>query len=98
MLKRHEDALMSRIDEITCRGWTIIHWWEAYLWYDRERLGKKFWRDIQDRFAEDNPGVELYVYHFGDGPNGGVLFVHSDNLTTLSATLGKAKEDKEEAA
>jgi hypothetical protein len=92
MLKRYEDALMRRMDELTRRGWTIIHWWEAYLWYDAERLGKTFWRDIRDRFQENNEG-ELYIYDLGEGLNDGILLVHSDGMTTISKKLGTASGD-----
>lgn len=50
MLKRHQDQLMSRLDELYCRGTTFIAWSEIYHWYGLERIVKAPYRDIQDRW------------------------------------------------
>lgn len=84
MLKRHEDQLMNHIDELTYRGWTHITWGELYHWYGLERLSKKAWRDLRDRFLEDNEG-ELHIY---ENANEGVLLIHNDGLSTLSEKVG----------
>ena len=54
MLRRYEDALSNRLDKVAEHGWAFIAWWEMYLWYNVDRLGKNVWRDIRDRFMEEN--------------------------------------------
>lgn len=90
MLKRHEDQLMTRIDELTYRGWSRIAWGELYQWYGLERLSKKVWRDLRDRFLEENEG-ELNIY---ESPHEGLLLIHSDNLTTISEKTGDEAADE----
>lgn len=56
MIKRHEDALMARIDALSWRGITEIEWWELSAWYGLERITKTVWKDINVRFAEVQDG------------------------------------------
>jgi len=84
MLKRHEDALASRLDAVTNLGWSHIEKWELYLWFEADRLGKKTWRDLQRRFEEDNDG-DLYIYE----SDAGLLLIHNDALTTIARKLGE---------
>lgn len=58
MIKRHEDALMARIEALSSRGYTEIEWWEINVWYGLERITKTVWRDISDRFAEMQNGAD----------------------------------------
>lgn len=65
MEKRHDDLLTARIEELAEKGWSFIHWWEAYLWYDQKKLGKNFWRDLEARFANacaQKVPPKLYIY------------------------------------
>jgi len=84
MLKRHEDALMSRFDAVANLGWAHIEDWEMYLWYEADRIGKRTWRDLQRRFHEDNEG-DLYIYKTKQG----LLLIHNDGLTTIAKKLGE---------
>lgn len=88
MLKRHEDALMTRIDQVTHRGWAHIAWWEAYLWYGAERISKKVWRDLRDRFSEENDG-ELHICE----DDAGFLLLHNNALTDISKKLGEGDSE-----
>ncbi len=87
MIRRHEDALSSRFDAMTRLGWASIDYWELYLWYDADRLGKRTWRDLERRFHEDNKG-DLYIYEAEHG----VLLIHNDRLTTIAKKLGEAED------
>ena len=83
MEKRYDDALTSRIEEVAQKGWSFIEWWEAYLWSGQKKLGKNFWRDLEERFAlacAKKTGPDLYIYEGG----GGVLLIHSDGLNRIN--------------
>jgi hypothetical protein len=88
MLKRHEDILMTRIDEVTTLGWSVIHWREAYLWYNADRLGKRFYRDLRNRFQEENEG-ELHIYVGKEA----LVLIHNDGLMSVSEKLGEEAEE-----
>jgi hypothetical protein len=90
MLKRHEDALASRIDKVTQHGWALLEWWELYLWYDMDRLGKKVWRDLHDRFREQNEKVKGEL-HFYEGVDG-LLLIHPEGLKPISEKTGNHDE------
>ena len=51
MLKRHEDQLWARMDELYANGTTYISWNELYHWYKIQRIAKAPWRDIKARWA-----------------------------------------------
>lgn len=81
MQKRHENILQSRIEEVSRVGWSVIQFWEAYRWYDAERLGKSFYRDLNDRFVEENgEGSKLHIYP-GDSA---LLLIDGDRLVPIS--------------
>ena len=84
MIKRHEHILMARLDEVGNVGWSVIHWWEAYLWYGAERLGKRFYRDLRDRYREENEG-DICIY---SGP-ASLLLVQNEGLAAISEKLGE---------
>jgi hypothetical protein len=92
MQKRHEDTLTARMEKIWGYGWVFIFWWELYTWYDVQRIGKNVWRDLRDRFLEDNPKLksEMHIYECDDG----VLLVHPDELKSISKKIGEAPEIK----
>lgn len=50
MLRRHVDQLMTRLDELYIEGVTYISWGEVYHWYGIERITKKIWGDIDERW------------------------------------------------
>ena len=50
MLKRHEEQLWTRLDELYANGTTFISWGELYHWYNIQRIAKAPWRDIKARW------------------------------------------------
>jgi hypothetical protein len=83
MEKRHDDLLTARIEELAAKGWSFIHWWEAYLWSGQKKLGKNFWRDLDARFASacaKRMPPDLYIYE----SSAGVLLIHGDELKLIS--------------
>jgi hypothetical protein len=80
MLKRHEDALMQRFDALSNKGFTFIQWWELNDWYDIDRISKKVWRDLRDRFVEEDANAELYIYEVSEG----ILLINSDGLAKIA--------------
>lgn len=52
MLRHHEAAFQGRIDELAERGVTFLKWWEIYLWFGAQRVGRTIWREIRQRFEE----------------------------------------------
>ena len=52
MLKRHEDQLWARLDQLYANGTTFISWGEIYHWYKLHRIAKTPWRDIDARWRE----------------------------------------------
>lgn len=92
MLKRHEDAIMERFDALTNVGWTSIHWWELNTWYGMQRLTKRVYRDLRDRFHEENEG-ELYIHMSHDA----LLLIHNRGFFTMSEKLGEVSEADEDA-
>lgn len=66
MLKRHEDALMNRLEEcVFNQGWCIIRNEEIRTWYS-QKVTKPVWRDIIDRLNSllDEP-QQYKTYHYG---------------------------------
>lgn len=85
VIKRHEDALMNRIDEVGHVGWTTIYWWEAYAWYNADRIGKRFYRDLRDRYHHEGNEGELHIYPGAHA----ILLISGDKLTSVSAKIGE---------
>ena len=56
-----------------------------------ERITKKIYRDLRDRFLEENEG-ELHVY-YGEHE---LLLIHNDGLSTISKALGDTEDGKGE--
>jgi hypothetical protein len=50
MIKRHQDQLMARLDQLYANGTTFMSWGEIYHWYGIQRIAKTPWRDIQNRW------------------------------------------------
>jgi hypothetical protein len=70
MERRHEDLLTARIEEVIDKGWAFLWWWEAYRWYDQERLATNFWRDLKSRFDEETRkerSYELFILESDQG-------------------------------
>jgi hypothetical protein len=93
MARQHEDAFEARIERVSHQGVAFIDWWEAYLWTGSQRLTKKIWREIRERFAEaeerrlgkgaDLSDVDnLHIYTCGD--LSGFYLIHPNGLKKLS--------------
>jgi len=52
MIKRHEDQLWARLDQLYSNGTTYISFGELYHWYAIQRLAKAPWRDIKARWEQ----------------------------------------------
>jgi hypothetical protein len=52
MIKRHENQLWTRLDELYANGITFISFGEVYHWYNIKRLAKTPWRDLKARWEE----------------------------------------------
>jgi hypothetical protein len=52
MEKRHQDLLTSRLEQIVTTGSTYIAWSELYLWYGVQKLAKRTYRDLSERWDE----------------------------------------------
>ncbi|NKJ23824.1 hypothetical protein [Dyella sp. SG609] len=52
MIKRHEDQLWARLDQLYANGTTYISYGELYHWYDVQRIAKAPWRDIRARWEQ----------------------------------------------
>ena len=52
MERRHEWALMNRIEEALLNGCAHITEKELKLWYGAQRLGISIWRDLRNRWHE----------------------------------------------
>jgi hypothetical protein len=87
MEKRHDEQLTARIEEVANNGWAFIEWWEAYLWYNQQKLGKNFWRDLKSRFddCKSNKDAELSFI----AGRGVLLLINKANLEALSEKIGQ---------
>jgi hypothetical protein len=52
MLKRHEEQVWARLDQLYASGTTLIGWNELYHWYNIQRIAKAPWRDIRNRWEQ----------------------------------------------
>ena len=52
MIKRHQDQIWARLDELYANGTTFITWAEIYHWYNIERIAKAPWRDMNEKWRE----------------------------------------------
>jgi hypothetical protein len=52
MIKRHEEQLWGRIDQLYANGTTFISLGELYHWYGIQRIAKAPWRDIKARWEQ----------------------------------------------
>lgn len=85
MIKRHEDQLWARLDQLYANGTTYISWGELYHWYGIKRLAKAPWRDILARWTQlleeqDKAYLDPKVAESA----GGVSFFYSNKPGRLS--------------
>jgi hypothetical protein len=51
-IKRHQDLLGSRLDELVYRGHTTIQRYELYAWYGRQRLTQGVFKHLLETYYE----------------------------------------------
>lgn len=83
MHKFHTPALVARIERAAWRGIAEIEWWELNLWYDTQRITKRVWRDIKEKFDEEECGGDLYIHTTRYGVTLIVKSHKHDNLKTI---------------
>jgi hypothetical protein len=58
MLKRHEDQIWGRLDQLYANGTTFISWGELYHWYNIEEKGQS--KGDPQVSIEGRAGVSLF--------------------------------------
>ncbi len=67
MRRDHEASLNTALDQLFLQGSTSILWQHLYLWYNTERITKRVYGDIMERwqslcdeyeYTEDVPEIE----------------------------------------
>ena len=81
MLKRHEDALITRLEAVEDHGHAYVTWSEIYRWYNVKRIDRNIWRDLKDRFqtVADDTDAALWIYEDGHG----VMFIAGEGLVRI---------------
>lgn len=76
MIKRHEDQLWARLDQLYANGTTYISWGEIYHWYAIQRISKAPWRDIKARWEQllDEKGEAFIDVQVAEMPGGYSFF------------------------
>ena len=85
MLKRHQDQLWARLDELYANGITSMSWGELYHWYDVEKIRKAPWRDIKARWEQllQERGQDYADLKVAE-TSGGVSFFYAKRPSSLS--------------
>lgn len=78
MEKRHDNTLTRRLEEVADRGSAYINWYEFYRWYGVERIGKRVYRDLLQRWREvrEDESADLFL---AEGCGGAFLFGVADS-------------------
>jgi hypothetical protein len=61
MQKRFEHELEFRLDEIKDKGASTVTYQELYRWFDRERITRSVWEDIEARWEKRDEDAPLFV-------------------------------------
>ena len=77
MDRRYKDILQSRFDDLEDKGFTVVTPDELKRWYERERITKTVWQDIEERWKERDDETPVMV---GDNPGGWTL-IYARGLT-----------------
>lgn len=81
MLKRHDNTLTSRLENVVTAGCAHILWDELYLWYGIQRITVTIYRDLEARWQEltsDKHGVLMKA-----NGSGGLFLVASKNTELM---------------
>ena len=86
MIKRHQEALESCLDEIFNEGYLIVPRWKILMWYGYDRFVATIRKDIQDRWSSyANVGDEaLLIGEFSGGRT--ILIARKENWWAEDAT------------
>lgn len=86
MIKRHEDQLWARLDQLYANGTMYISFGELYHWYGIQRIAKAPWRDIKARWVQllEEKG-EKYIDPQVAEVHGGYAFFFSRKPGQLSS-------------
>jgi hypothetical protein len=86
MIKRHEDQLWVRLDQLYANGTTFISWGELYHWYGIQRIAKAPWRDIKARWQQllEEKEEEYTDPQIAEVPGAGISFFFSKDPKHLS--------------
>lgn len=82
MIARHDNELMSRLEQVADIGCAVIRKSELLLWHDKEKLMKSVWRSIYDKWLEIEDENPLLI---GDG-DGIVTLVYGEGLQASAAS------------
>ena len=82
MERRHEEALMARLEEAASQGCAHIATGELHQWYGVKKLAAGTWRDLASRWNEVVASVRQFQPNFREpgqlmsvnGKNGMFLF------------------------
>jgi hypothetical protein len=92
LLRRYEDALANRFDELQGRGFALLEWHEIYKWYGIERITKFVWKDLSNRFEDAYDGQKDRSTLWISELTSGVLLIDANsgsrNLKTISEKAG----------
>ena len=85
MIKRHEEQLWARLDQLYANGTTFMSWGEIYHWYGVQRISKAPWRDIKARWEQllEEKSEEFVDPQIAEVP-GGISFFFSKAPGKLS--------------
>jgi hypothetical protein len=61
MKKRFDAELEFRLDRVADEGAATITLAEMYRWFERERITKAVWEEVETRWADRDEGVPLFV-------------------------------------
>lgn len=73
MNKAHDHALTLRLEDSWLNGCSHVTWKELYWWYDVERLAKRTYRDLEERW-QDITGGNAGRLQYIEGRGGLFLF------------------------
>ncbi len=81
MIKRHDNTLTSRLENIAVAGCAHILWAELYLWYDAQRITIAIYRDLEARWQEISGGNQGALMK-AEG-SGGIFLVAEKNTSLV---------------
>jgi hypothetical protein len=87
MLRRHQDSLRNRLEQLSAKGWVWIEAYELKIWHGMDRIGKTVWRDIRDQY-EEMTGQETSEILRRENENG-FLLIDARQLINIADKLGE---------